>query len=76
MYNYNMYAVISTRRRFCLRNGTYDLNDLCQQDSIGDVLTQVLDEALTARLGQVVIGPVSINLQEENKHCVSVCMSV
>lgn len=51
---------------------TYDLDDLCQQDSIGDVLAQVLDEARTARLGQVVIGPVCVNLQRQNKHPVSV----
>ena len=52
---------------------TYDLDDLCQQDSIGDVLAQVLDEAWTARLGQVVIGPVCVNLQQQNKRPVSVC---
>lgn len=51
---------------------TYDLDDLCQQDSIGDVLAQVLDEARAAGLGQVVIGPVCVNLQEEHKHSVSV----
>lgn len=41
---------------------TYDLDDLCQQDSIGDILAQVLDETRTARLGQVVIGPVCVDL--------------
>lgn len=45
---------------------TYDLDDLRQQDSIGDVLAQVLDEALTARFGQVVIGPVGVNLQKQD----------
>lgn len=55
---------------------TYDLDDLCQQDSIGDVLAQVLDEALTARFGQVVIGPVCVNLQKQDKQPVSICASV
>lgn len=55
---------------------TYDLDDLRQQDSIGDVLAQVLDEALTARFGQVVIGPVGVNLQEQDKQQVSICASV
>lgn len=41
---------------------TYDLDDLCQQDSISDVLAQVLDETWTARFCQVMISPVSVNL--------------
>lgn len=46
---------------------TYDLDDLCQQDSISDILTQILDETWTAGLGQVVIGPVCVNLQGKRK---------
>ena len=62
----------------CVCVPTYDLDDLCQQDSIGDVLAQVLDEALTAGLGQVVVGPVGVDLQRHNKHPVSfsVCVCV
>ena len=60
----------------CVCVPTYDLDDLCQQDSIGDVLAQVLDEALTAGLGQVVVGPVGVDLQRHNKHPVSFCVCV
>lgn len=42
---------------------TYDLDDLCQQDSISDILAQVLDETWTTRFCQVVIGPVCVDLQ-------------
>lgn len=46
---------------------TYDLDYLRQQDSIGDVLAQVFDEAWTARFGQVVVGPVCVYLQQQDK---------
>src|SRR4029434_2994020 len=44
-----------------VRTLTNDLDDFCQQNSVGDVLGQVLDEARAAGLGQVVVRPVSVD---------------
>jgi hypothetical protein len=51
---------------------TYDLDDFCQQNSVSNVYGQVLDESRAARLGQVVVGPVCINLQHRGQYGVRV----
>ena len=53
---------INARVCVFVRTLTNDLDDFCQQNSVGDVLGQVLDEARAAGLGQVVVRPVSVDL--------------
>lgn len=47
---------------------TYDLDDLCQQNPVSNVLCQVLDKPRAAGLGQVVIGPIRVNLEGRENH--------
>lgn len=44
---------------------TYNLDDLGQQHSVCDVGLQVLDQALVSRLGEVVVGPVCVDLRSD-----------
>lgn len=60
---YKSHALIShfgVKRVFIL---TYDLNDLRQQHAVCDVRLQVLDQPLVSRLGEVVVGPVRVDLR-------------
>lgn len=41
---------------------TYDLDDVGQQDAVRYVRLQVSDQTLVSRLGQVVVGPVRVDL--------------
>lgn len=44
---------------------TDHLDDFSQQHSVGDVGLQVLDQTLVSGLGQVVVGPVGVDLQPD-----------
>lgn len=41
---------------------THDLDDLSQEDTIGHILLEILDETFVARFGQIMIGPVRVDL--------------
>lgn len=41
---------------------TYDLDDVGQQDTVRYVRLQVSDQTLVSRLGQIVVGPVRVDL--------------
>lgn len=53
----------------------YDLNDLRQQYSISDVLTEIFNQTRTTRLGQVVVGPVCVDLAYLSLLCLSSALS-
>lgn len=46
---------------------TYNLDDLGQEHAISHILLEVLDEAFVARFGEVMIGPIGVDLQNK-KH--------
>lgn len=44
---------------------TYNLDDLGQEHAISHILLEVLDEAFVARFGEVMIGPIGVDLQKK-----------
>lgn len=46
----------------CVHALTYYLDDFCQQNSIGYVLSQVLNKPWTTGLGQIMVRPISVDL--------------
>lgn len=47
---------------------TYNLDDLGQEHAISHILLEVLDEAFVARFGEVMIGPIGVDLQKKKAH--------
>lgn len=45
---------------------TYNLDDLSQEHTVSHILLEVLDEAFVARFGEVMIGPVGVDLQKKH----------
>lgn len=45
---------------------TYNLDDLSQEHTVSHILLEVLDEAFVARLGEVMIGPIGVDLQKKH----------
>lgn len=45
---------------------TYNLDDLGQEHAISHILLEVLDEAFVARFGEVMIGPIGVDLQKKS----------
>lgn len=52
---------------------TDHLYDLSQQYSIGDIMLQVPHQALVTRPGEVVIGPICVDLPGNRTHKFSIC---
>lgn len=46
---------------------THDLDDLGQEDAIGHILLEILDEPFVAGFGQIMIGPVRVDLQKSKQ---------
>jgi len=46
----------------CVCALTYYLDDFCQQNSIGYVLSQVFNKPRTTGLGQIMVRPISVDL--------------